>query len=288
MPEPKEPSKGLAPAEIPDRGIHTPTSIYNTQERDVEANLPNSETAQSKLGNSYGMGKDDLPSYPPRHTKSQASLRRPYSKNEPPDTPGGNEDTTADEVSVAEDLAWGPSHPCFPHLNPHVPLDSTEYAETRIIRIRRDWLVRGDLAPTYSNLWPEILDTLVSEQEFRLIIHKINQALVIAFNPLSTHNWIDGLMGVATCWLWEDLGFGGVKKQLRDLEAWLEEWNRHVGCLTGVKLIPLRRTGYMSLDIQIPDPQISIVEEEKDELAQGGAAEKRSQGRRPTSATLRP
>ncbi len=53
---------------------------------------------------------------------------------------------------------WGPQHPCYPHLNPHVPVDSHEYVTTRIIRIRRDWLLEGDLAPTFSNLYPEILD----------------------------------------------------------------------------------------------------------------------------------
>src|SRR5699024_3342043 len=54
-----------------------------------------------------------------------------------------------------EELAWGPAHPCFPHMNVHVPVDSLDYANTRIIRIRRSYMVEGDVAPTFSNLYPE-------------------------------------------------------------------------------------------------------------------------------------
>jgi len=120
-------------------------------------------------------------------------------------------------------------------------------------------MVRGDLAPTYSNLYPEILDPLLPEDQFRKIIEKVNQTLVPAFDPYSTSNWVDFVMGVLTGWFWDDLGFGGVKKRLRLLEQWLVEWNRDIGSAEGVKIIPLRRTGYMSLDIQIPDPQVRIV-----------------------------
>jgi Golgin subfamily A member 7/ERF4 family len=235
----------------------TPTSKFNIQDRDVEANVPQS---QSMLGQKYGMGKDDQPMHPPRHTRSLASLRKAYSiKSEVPESRAGPDDAIDDQGSVAEELAWGPSHPCFPHQNPHVPLNSPEYADTRVIRVKRDWMVRGDLAPTYSNLYPEILDPLLSEHQFRGIIQKVNETLVLAFNPYSKRNWLDCVMGVLTGWVWEDLGFGGVKKRLRDLEQWLADWNRNVGSVEGVKIIPLRRTGYMSLDIQIPDPQVRIV-----------------------------
>lgn len=238
-------------------GATLPISKFYIQDRDVEANLPQS---QSILGQKYGMGKDDQPSHPPRHTKSQASLRRAYSvKSEVPESGAGPEDGLQDQTSIAEELAWGPSHPCFPHQNVHVPLNSAEYVDTRIIRVKRDWMVRGDLAPTYSNLYPEILDPLLPEHQFRHIIQKVNQTLVMAFNPYSSRNWVDGLMGVLTGWVWDDLGLGGVKKRLRDLEQWLVDWNRDVGNAEGVKIIPLRRTGYMSLDIQIPDPQVRIV-----------------------------
>ncbi|KAK3939937.1 Golgin subfamily A member 7/ERF4 family-domain-containing protein [Diplogelasinospora grovesii] len=161
---------------------------------------------------------------------------------------------------------WGPLHPCYPHLNPHVPVDSPEYANTRIIRIRRDWLLEGDLAPTFSNLYPEILDPAgLTEQEFRRVIDKLNGELVPAFNPYSWRNLLDGVLGLATGWLWDDFGLTGIKSRLSALEKWIEQWNAEMEkTFSGAdeaaippKIVSLRRTGYMSLDIQIPDPEIA-------------------------------
>ncbi|KAK7524099.1 Golgin subfamily A member 7/ERF4 family-domain-containing protein, partial [Phyllosticta citriasiana] len=163
-----------------------------------------------------------------------------------------------DDEEPEEEYPWGPSHPCFPHLNPHVPLSSPLYDSTRIIRVKRDWMLVGDLAPTFANLYPEVLDPYISEDEFRDVIKKLNTELVAAFSPWSARAAFDAVMGVATLWLWEDLGLTGVKKRLRRLEEWMEEWNRLKGAKEGVRIIPLRRTGYMSLDIQIPDPQIGL------------------------------
>jgi hypothetical protein len=128
-----------------------------------------------------------------------------------------------------------------------VPLDSELYNTTRIIRIKRDWMVKGDLAPTYANLYPEILDPLITEDEFRILIKKINDTLMDAFDPFTFRAWLDAVMGVATLWLWEDAGFTGVKKQLVELERWIEDWNRNIGVKEAVKIIPLRRTGYLTV-----------------------------------------
>ncbi|KAF6802382.1 hypothetical protein CSOJ01_11631 [Colletotrichum sojae] len=160
---------------------------------------------------------------------------------------------------------WGPQHPCFPHLNPHVPIDSPEYHNTRIIRIRRDWLIEGDLAPTFSNLYPEILDPAgLSEQEFRRIIDKLNGELIPIFSPYNWRNILDGMLGLVTGWLWDDLGFTGVKARLKRLELWIDKWNKEMEKTVGneditmaPRIISLRRTGYMTLDIQIPDPEIA-------------------------------
>ncbi|KAG7290318.1 hypothetical protein NEMBOFW57_000317 [Staphylotrichum longicolle] len=160
---------------------------------------------------------------------------------------------------------WGPQHPCYPHLNPHVPLDSVEYANTRIIRVRRDWLLEGDLAPTFSNLYPDILDPAgVSEHEFRRVIDKLNSELVPIFSPYAWRNILDNVLGLATGWLWDDLGFTAAKTRLRSLEKWIEQWNadmeKAAGSEEGVippKIVPLRQTGYMTLDIQIPDPELA-------------------------------
>jgi hypothetical protein len=152
---------------------------------------------------------------------------------------------------------WGPQHPCYPHLNPHVPVGSPEYNSTRIIRIRRDWLIEGDLAPTFSNLYPEILDPAgLSEQEFRRIIEKLNGTLIPTFSPYNWRNVVDGVLGLATGWLWEDFGLTGIKSRLKHLEKWIEEWNadmeKSVGREEGAvppKIIPLRQTGYMTVRI---------------------------------------
>jgi hypothetical protein len=181
---------------------------------------------------------------------------------------------------------WGPQHPCYPHLNPHVPIDSPEYATTRIIRVRRDWLVEGDLAPTFSNLYPDILDPAgVSEHDFRRLIDKLNSELVPIFSPFDWRNILDHVLGAATGWLWDDLGFTAVKTRLRTLDKWIEQWNadmeKTVGAEEGIippKIVPLKRTGYMTvcgysvcvadclclyahylsqLDIQIPDPELA-------------------------------
>ncbi|KAJ4402778.1 hypothetical protein N0V91_006999 [Didymella pomorum] len=156
----------------------------------------------------------------------------------------------------ASEFPWGPSHPCFPHPNPHVPLNSELYETTKIIRIKRDWMVKGDLAPTFANLYPEILDPLITEDDFRDVVKKINDSLVAAFDPFTFRAWLDAVMGVATFWLWDDVGMSGVKKQLNELESWIDRWNKKVGEKEAVKIIPLRRTGYLTLDIQIPDPHL--------------------------------
>ncbi|KAI9818440.1 MAG: hypothetical protein M1827_000499 [Pycnora praestabilis] len=187
-----------------------------------------------------------LPSSLPNH--SQHSLH----------SQTGQSYTSAEAEDPSPEYAWGPSHPCFPHINPHVPLTSPLYTSTRIIRIRRDWMIAGDLAPTFSNLYPEILDPLMSEEQFRTIIVRLNGDLIQAFDPWGWWNWVDGVMGLLTFWLWDDFGFTSVKRRLKHVEAWLEEWNRTVGEREGVAIIPLRRTAYMSLDIQIPDPHVGV------------------------------
>ncbi|KAH7162467.1 Golgin subfamily A member 7/ERF4 family-domain-containing protein [Dactylonectria estremocensis] len=176
-----------------------------------------------------------------------------------------NSSIMGEEVEPDAAGEWGPQHPCYPHMNPHVPIESPEYVSTRIIRIRRDWLLEGDLAPTFSNLYPEILDPAgLSELEFRRVIEKLNAELIPAFNPFGMRNMVDSMLGLMTGWLWDDFGLTGIKSRLSNLERWIEKWNtemeKTIGSEDGAiapKLVSLRRTGYMTLDIQIPDPEIA-------------------------------
>lgn len=127
-------------------------------------------------------------------------------------------------------------------------------------------MVKGDLAPTFSNLYPEILDPLLPEHEFRKIIATVNDELSKAFDPYRLRNWIDGALGLMTGWLWEDIGAPAIKQHLQHVEAWLEKWNREVGAKDGVRIWSLRRSAYMSLDIQIPDPKVGIIHNEDPSL----------------------
>lgn len=166
-----------------------------------------------------------------------------------------NSSIMGEEVQPDIGEEWGPLHPCYPHLNPHVPTDSSEYATTRIIRVRRDWFLHGDLAPTFSNLYPEILDPAgISEQDFRRVIEKLNGELVEAFSPYGFRNVVDSVLGAATGWLWDDFGFSAIKSRLENLEKWIDNWNKDmqksIPSESGVlapKLISLRQTGYMTV-----------------------------------------
>lgn len=141
-------------------------------------------------------------------------------------------------------------------------------------------MVAGDLAPTFSDTYPEILEPWVSEADFRRLIKGINDGLVAAFSPYGWRAWADVVLGVATGWLWDDLGGAGVKGGCKDIEVYIEEWNgqRRQG---GEKdeesdfatAIPLRRTGYLCLDIQIPDPHVGVVASSRASAAEAGGGE---------------
>lgn len=208
-----------------------------------------------------------------RRTPSRVSVPLSRRSSQNLDDYHGDNQTQNGDAEDGEEYEWGPSHPCFPHMNPHVPLSSPLYQTTRIIRIRRDWMVAGDLAPTFANLYPEVLDPMLSEDTFRQVIRKINDTLLEAFSPWSGRAWLDAILGVATLWMWDDMGLTAVKSKLRELESWIENWNKNIGEPEGVQIIPLRRTGYLTVcslhpsscpsvltciqvDIQIPDPQI--------------------------------
>lgn len=166
-----------------------------------------------------------------------------------------NSSIMGDPDGQADDEEWGPQHPCYPHLNPHVPTDSPEYVNTRIIRIKRDWLIQGDLAPTFSNMYPEILDPAgLSEVEFRRVIDKLNSELIVIYDPYSFRNIMDGMLGLLTGWLWDDFGLTNAKSRLARLERWIERWNKEMEKTTGAddnvtppKIIPLRQTAYMTV-----------------------------------------
>jgi hypothetical protein len=170
--------------------------------------------------------------------------------------------TTSGDDGSEEDFAWGPSHPCFPHPNPHCDPDSEEARTTRVIRVRRDWLAAGDMYPQFANLYPEILDPLVTDAEFRFLISNLNDRLKAMYDPFRPRAWVDSLMGVLTGFVWDDLGLAGTKRKEKGVEQFLDEWNetRRTEGRGEVRVISVRRTGLMSLDFVVPDPGIEGVE----------------------------
>lgn len=188
---------------------------------------------------------------------SQSSLRN---RNSLVQEDGYTVSRQSQESAIGEaedDIAWGPQHPCFPHPNPHVPLDSPEYTVTRIIRVQRDWLVAGDLYPAYQNLYPEILMGYISEDEFRSIIEMTNRLLREAFDPWAASNWVDAILGVVTGFLWDNTGLTSAKRKVGHVEEWVDRWNREAARQgKEARLVGPRQTGFLSLDVQIPDPFI--------------------------------
>jgi len=123
-------------------------------------------------------------------------------------------------------------------------------------------MIAGDQAPTFSNLYPEILEAVLPEQEFRTIVRHVNEELMVAFDPWNWRNWLDALLGLLTGWLWDDMGLTAVKRRLKAVEKWLEEWNTKVGEREGVRVVGLRRTGYLTVSISphlIPRGNVRII-----------------------------
>ncbi|KAL8627647.1 hypothetical protein Q9189_006641, partial [Teloschistes chrysophthalmus] len=165
---------------------------------------------------------------PTNHT-NHTSTTNPPNPTTTTTAPPTNRTSTSTTTS-SPSIPWGPTHPCYPHPNPHLPLSSPLCTKTRILRIPRDWMLAADLAPQYSNIYPETLEPWVSESDFRSLISHINAQLLIAFGadsltitPNPNHNttagekrgkiglgnhktWLDALLGLLTGWIWEDLG----------------------------------------------------------------------------------
>ncbi|KAK6342126.1 hypothetical protein TWF730_001604 [Orbilia blumenaviensis] len=229
-------------------------------------------------------------------------LRQRRAQELPPVSPiRGAASRDGSSIHTESSTPWDPTHPCYPHVNPHVSLDSPLAESTKIIRIPRDFMIHGDLSPAFSNTYPKILEPYMSEDRFRRIVKTINSELREAFNPWNWRNWVDAGVGVLTLWFAEDIFGTEAKRRLRKIENFLEQQNREmeevleklrrgeivegeegrVGSREGeegpapisglAKIIPLRRTGYMNLDIQIPNPFTPDSEFEDDEMGEYSA-----------------
>ncbi|KAF2208567.1 hypothetical protein CERZMDRAFT_87647 [Cercospora zeae-maydis SCOH1-5] len=243
-----------------------------------DENVPPPPKLTASERNQYG----NLPAQPvaPRSSASRAGSIRSSWRTRRAETQGEEDAGDSDMEEEDDEFEWGPQHPCFPHPNTHCAPQSQEFEETRVVRVKRDYLIAGDLYPQFANLYPEILDPLVTDDEFRDLILHINAILLNAFSPYTVRAWADTILGVATGYFWDDLGFTGAKAGERTLEGWIEMWNEEKQKEgRQVKLIGPRTTGFMSLDFVIPDPGIDIAvdsdddEEEEEEAADAVAGD---------------
>ena len=163
-------------------------------------------------------------------------------------------------------------------------------------------MVAGDLYPVLSNVYPEILAPWVREVDFRRLIEKLNALLAESFAPRGARAWMDMLMGLVTGWLWEDLGLTRAKRGAKEMESVVASWNeerlredrgrsRSEGDreeMSLVQAIDLRRTGFLCLDIVIPDPKVVVVVDEKNgngSQRSGGAVMRSREATRPGTGT---
>lgn len=249
--------------------VHDEQPVVSQSDADLESQVPHTATARPSRAS---LPLDRRPSRKSLITEqsSHPSLAQSAAAQEqypavPPipqryTASRQSQDTAQVGAEEQEDeIEWGPQHPCFPHANPHVPLNSQEYEWTRIIRVQRDWLIAGDLYPALQNIYPEILVDYISEEEFRSLIETLNKMLKEAFDPTATRSIVDSVMGVLTGFIWDDAGLTGAKSGVKNIERWSGRWNQ-VKADQGIpaRLISLRRTAFMSLDIEIPDPGIDV------------------------------
>lgn len=231
------PPVALSPTFKQDIGPPPTHSTRNYTMADLESGPP---VSQSQIQNPYHDTTDNLASLTSTHTSIHGSDR--------PITPGADD-------------AWGPAHPCFPHLNPYVPVESVAYANTRIIRIPRDWMIVGDLAPTFSATYPELLgEAGLGEAEFRRCVESINARLIEAFNPFGVRNLVDAVMGLCTGWFWDDAGLTYTKRCLAAVERAIEGFNRELEMGSSqARFISLKKSAYMSVSRIIPPKSYHVI-----------------------------
>ncbi|KAF2860936.1 hypothetical protein K470DRAFT_257484 [Piedraia hortae CBS 480.64] len=225
-----------------------PINAHTSATTPTRASLPLDRRPSSKSLRSALKQDTDAPPVP--HLPLSAS------NGEQSPTLGGTPYNTSPN-SDETDFVWGTSHPCFPHPNPYCAMSSEAYNSTRIIRVKRDYLVAGDLYPQFANLYPEILDPLVTDAEFRVLIAEINARLKKVYDPFQARAWVDAALGLMTGFLWDDLGWTGKKSGEKRLTTWIEGWNlekEREGKM--VRVMDLRKSGLMALEFVIPDPEM--------------------------------
>lgn len=107
----------------------------------------------------------------------------------------------------------------------------------------------------------------MTDEDFRFLISNINSRLKETFDPYSTRAAVDAVLGAVTGYMWDTLGMTGAKKGMKALETFIDKWNAEKARQEKeVRLVQLRRTGFMTLDFVVPDPHI---DEPVDDVMEG-------------------
>ncbi|ODQ63524.1 hypothetical protein NADFUDRAFT_53191 [Nadsonia fulvescens var. elongata DSM 6958] len=138
----------------------------------------------------------------------------------------------------------------------------TPIIERIIIRIPRDYAHYGDAFPQFitdftGNNFPNELRSLFSNpQDMIDLITHINQELQESLSASNPVIIIQALMGLLTCWISDTIlastGWEWSKWKLKRLDKWIEGVNERMVC-EGIcgRIIPLRWSGYLSLDVEV-------------------------------------
>lgn len=173
--------------------------------------------------------------------------------------------------------------------NPYVDKQSPEFTSTRIVRIPRAYHLneKSDMIPQFltaapgaelaaildgqrrfeptvtiqqlghpqvfgTTLWTPLIPEHISEQKLLEVVTTINSYLAKAYSPYAAETVIENAIDIATGGWYSLLsGTSHTKRQLEALEKYVEATN---GELRAIKIISPRRSGFLSLDIQIPTP----------------------------------
>ncbi|KAM3165295.1 Ras modification protein ERF4 [Lachancea thermotolerans] len=178
---------------------------------------------------------------------------------------------------------------CITHFpNTYAPLDSIRFKQTRIVRIPRryednlDWPVFCTLLPGHepaalvnqdgslqfvpygfyenqiyglSSVSP--LSSYLSPEEFKDIVETVNMYLRQGYDPNTWRNIISATFDVLTFNLWNCLMIRVASSPLLKLENYVEALNKSkLFKNKNIRLISPRRSGFLSLDFEIPTPSL--------------------------------
>lgn len=174
-------------------------------------------------------------------------------------------------------------------LNVYEPEGSEEYLNTRIVRVPRRFEGKLD-CPIFSNVLPgsepaalvndsddlkfvpngifddsyqlygytsmSPLSTYLTQEQFQKIVDGLNEVCEISFAISSTYNLLDLFLEVITLTTWRWIAEYVYPNPYNKIDQYVERINESpLFNEQRIKLIPPKKSGFLSLDFQIPKPR---------------------------------